>query len=419
MANPVTSGTTTKATPTLNLYEFVALMAMMTSLVALSIDSMLPALSQIGQALQAKDDHEAHLIVSIFFAGMAFGQLFFGPYSDARGRRETILVGLCVFGVGTLVCMQAQDMNTMLAGRLIQAFGVSGPRIAAMAIIRDLYVGDAMARVMSFIMMVFILVPMLAPVVGQAVLYFFSWQHIFTLFLVVAFIAGSWFFSRQPETLPATRRAAFSWRQFWRSSGFILTHMSVMGYTLAMGCIFGAFLAYLSASQTIFQEFYHTGELFPYIFATLAFSIGLASFFNGTMVVKLGMTRLIRVALIGVIVFALVFNAILWFYKGLPPLAVTISVMFCGFFFVGILFGNLNAMAMEPLGDMAGLGAAIIGSLSSMIAVPVALFIDSFLTSTLTPIGIGFLVFFVLAAVAVKTGERSRQAHGDSLTAEG
>ena len=184
--------------------------------------------------------------------------------------------------------------------------------------------------------------------------------------------------------------------------------MSVMGYTLAMGCIFGSFLAYLSASQTIFQEFYDTGEMFPYIFATLAFSIGLASFFNGTMVMRFGMSKLVRIALVGVIVFACLLNVILLNFDGLPPLIVTIATLFCGFFFVGILFGNLNAMAMQPLGDMAGLGAAIIGSLSSLIAVPVALSIDSFLTTNLYPIGLGFLVFFVLAAFSVYFAERER-----------
>lgn len=405
------SAAASRPTPSLPLYEFVALMALMTSLVALSIDAMLPALTQIGQALQAKDAHSAHLIVSVFFAGMAVGQLFFGPFADARGRRATILLGLCIFMLGSLVCMQAESMTTMLIGRLIQAFGVSGPRIAAMAVIRDLYVGDAMARVMSFIMMVFILVPMLAPIVGQTVLLFFSWRHIFSLFLVVAVIAGSWFFLRQPETLSKARRQRFSWARFGRSSWYILTHISVMGYTLAMGCIFGAFLAYLSASQTIFVDFYATGDWFPLIFATLAFSIGLASFFNGTMVMRFGMSRLVRVALLGVLVFAVVFNLVILAYQGLPPLLFTLSIMFSGFFFVGILFGNLNAMAMQPLGEMAGLGAAIIGSLSSIIAVPVAMTIDHFLTDNLFPIGVGFLVFFAMASVAVHFAEQAREAH--------
>ncbi len=395
--------------PTLGLFEFVALMALMTSLVALSIDAMLPALIQIGEALHAEDLHDAHLIVSIFFGGMAFGQLFFGPYSDTRGRRETILLGIAIFVVGTVVCMMADDMTSMLVGRLIQAFGVSGPRVAAMAVIRDLYVGDAMARVMSFIMMVFILVPMLAPMVGQAVLTFFHWQHIFTMFLVVSIITGAWFMYRQPETLPADRRKKFTWLRFFVSSKFILTHVNVMGYTVAMGFIFGAFLGYLSASQTIFQEYYDLGTRFPFVFALLAFSIGLASFFNGTMVVRYGMRKLVGIALYGAVGFAAVFVIMLFMFSGLPPIKILIPVMFVGFFFVGILFGNLNALAMQPLGEMAGLGAAIIGSLSSLFAVPIALFIDSFLEGNLYPIGFGFLVFFSLAFASVRFANREAE----------
>lgn len=405
-----TSSTGTHATPTLGMVEFVALMASLTSLVALSIDAMLPALSQIGEALGVTDPHQPHLIVSVFFVGMAIGQLFFGPYADSRGRREALLTGLIVFCIGTVICMLADSLEMMLVGRVVQAFGVSGPRIAAMAIIRDLYVGEGMAKVMSFIMMVFILVPMLAPIVGQTVMLLASWWHIFTLFLGVAVLTGCWFFIRQPETLPASHRRPFSWRRFAASSRFILTHKSVMGYTVAMGFIFGSFLAYISASATIFQDFYGVGELFPLVFATLAFSIGLASFFNGTMVMKFGMSPLCRIALKGVVAFAVIFTVLIGIYGGLPPLWLTITTMFTGFFFVGILFGNLNAMAMQPLGNMAGLGAAIIGSLSSLFSVPIALFIDSFLTTNLYPIGLGFLCFFILALVSVRVAEKARQA---------
>lgn len=397
--------------PVLGLIEFVALMASLTSLVALSIDAMLPALLQIGESLNVEEAHHTHLIVTFFFVGMALGQMFFGPFSDSRGRRLTILVGLCIFALGTFVCMSATNLETMLVGRVIQAFGVSGPRIASMAIIRDLYVGDAMARVMSFIMMVFILVPMLAPIIGQTVMDLSSWFHIFTLFLVVASLTGAWFFTRQGETLPRSKRKPFSVQQFIASSRFILTHPEVMGYTFAMACIFGAFLAYLSASQTIFQVFYNVGDMFPYIFATLAFSIGLASYFNGKMVMKFGMRRLCRFALKGANGFACVYLVLLLIFDGLPPLWLTVSTMFVGFFFVGILFGNLNAMAMQPLGEMAGLGAAIIGSFSSLFSVPVALFVDSFLAGNLLPIGYGFSVFFALSYVAVRFAEKVREGH--------
>ncbi|MEC8374834.1 MAG: Bcr/CflA family drug resistance efflux transporter, partial [Pseudomonadota bacterium] len=158
--------------------------------------------------------------------------------------------------------------------------------------------------------------------------------------------------------------------------------------------------------------YYDMAEWFPYIFAILAFSIGLASYFNGKMVMRFGMRKLCRFALKGVNIFALIYVGLLYAYDGLPPIALTVSVMFIGFFFVGILFGNLNAMAMQPLGDMAGLGAAIIGSFSSLFSVPIALFVDSFLSGTLMPIGLGFLVFFGLAYVSVRYAEKVRDSEG-------
>jgi DHA1 family bicyclomycin/chloramphenicol resistance-like MFS transporter len=383
----------------IGLFEFVALMATMTSLVALSIDSVLPALSQIGAYLEVTDSRQTHLIVSVFFVGMALGQLFYGPLSDDKGRRYVIISGLIVFAVGSLVCINAESLEVMLIGRVIQAFGVSGPRVATLAVIRDKYEGEAMARVMSFIMMVFILVPMLAPIFGQTILFWFSWQHIFSSFLIYGLLIGLWFFIRQPETLPKEKRLPFSWSQLRISSKFILTHKLVMCYTLSSGTIFGAFLAYISSSQTLFQEIYDTGELFPMYFAMLAFSIGLASFINGNLVMRLGMRKLCTWAMLGWLLFSSVLTSLCFVYDGVPPLWQFVSVLFCTFFCIGILFGNVNSMAMQPLGAMAGLGAAIIGSLSSIISVPTAIFIGSFIDSSITPVALGFLGFGSLSFV--------------------
>ena len=377
----------------ISLFEFVALMATMTSLVALSIDSVLPALSQIGAYLKVTDPSQNHLIVSLFFVGMAFGQLYYGPLSDDRGRRYVIISGLIVFAIGSLICINAESLEVMLIGRVIQAFGVSGPRIATLAVIRDKYEGEAMARVMSFIMMVFILVPMLAPILGQTILFWFSWQHIFLSFLVYGTLIGLWFFARQPETLAKEKRLPFSWSQLWISSKFILSHKLVMFYTLSSGTIFGAFLAYISSSQTLFQDIYNTGELFPMYFAMLALSIGLASFINGNLVMRLGMRKLCNWAMLGWLIFSSVLTALCFAYDGVPPFWQFVSVLFCAFFCIGILFGNVKAMAMQPLGDMAGLGAAIIGSLSSIISVPAAIFVSSFIDASITPVALGFLGF--------------------------
>ncbi|MFT6734940.1 MAG: DHA1 family bicyclomycin/chloramphenicol resistance-like MFS transporter [Polaribacter sp.] len=391
--NSIPSNTNNTPKADIGLFEFVTLMALMTSLVALSIDAVLPALSQIGADLKITDPRQSHLIVSLFFIGMAFGQLYYGPLSDSKGRRYAIISGLIIFAIGSLVCMNAESLEVMLIGRVVQAFGVSGPRIATLAVIRDKYEGEAMARVMSFIMMVFILVPMLAPIFGQTIMFWFSWQHIFSSFLIYGLLIGLWFFVRQPETLPKEKRLAFSWPQLWTSSKFILTHKLVMFYTISSGTIFGAFLAYISSSQTLFQHIYDTGELFPMYFAMLAFSIGLASFINGTLVMRLGMRKLCTWAMLGWMFFSAVLSVLCLVSDGVPPLWQFVSVLFCAFFCIGILFGNINAMAMQPLGEIAGLGAAIIGSLSSIISVLSAVFIGSFIDASITPVALGFLGF--------------------------
>jgi DHA1 family bicyclomycin/chloramphenicol resistance-like MFS transporter len=393
----------------LQLVEFILLMALLTSLVALSIDAMLPALEVIGAELNSVSSQQTYLIVSIFFIGMAAGQLFFGPFADARGRRLTILVGLIIYLIGTAVCYFASSIEVLLVGRAIQAFGVSGPRVASVALVRDLYVGDAMARVMSFTTVIFILVPMLAPLVGQVVMLHFGWRHIFTVFAIVAIISAMWFFSRQKETLTRPNRAKFNFRLYWQSMLWLVKQPAVMGPALGMGFIFGAFLAYLSGSQTVFQGVYDTGQYFPILFALLAFAIGSASLFNGIMVVRLGILKLVTFALKMAVVFGLALTLASIFYDGIPPLWLFLSLMFFGFFFIGVLFGNLNSLAMIPVGHMAGVGAAFIGSFTSIIAVPIAILIGSFLVDTVTPIALGFLVFGTLTYFAVTIGIKYTQ----------
>ena len=397
----------THAKATLSLLEFVALMALLSSLVALCIDAILPALSQIGTALNSSGAQQNHLMISLFFIGMAFGQLFFGPFADTKGRRATIMLGLVIFALGTGICMVANSMEMMLFGRFVQAFGVSGPRISCMAIIRDIYVGNQMAKVMSFIMMVFIMVPMIAPIMGQLIMQLFNWWYILVAFLVIGLLTGIWFMLRQPETLTKANRQPFSMTQATISAKFILLHRQVMAYIGVMGCIFGAFLAYISASQTIYQEMYDMGDWFPYIFATLAFSIGIASYINSQLVERFGMVRLCHIALYGHIVVSFFILLMALYYDGMPPIAMFIASLFIDFFFVGIIFGNMNSLAMQPLGQVAGMGAALIGAISSAISVPIAIFVDSFLTTNILPIIIGFLIFGLISLLLFKLAGRA------------
>ncbi|MBE1286284.1 MAG: Bcr/CflA family efflux MFS transporter [Alteromonadaceae bacterium] len=390
------------AQATLSLPEFVTLMALLTSLVALSIDTMLPALSMIGDDLNSPSMQHTHMIITLFFFGMAFGQLVFGPICDSFGRRFGVYLGSLIFCLGTLICMAATTMEVMLLGRLIQAFGVSGPRIATMAMIRDIYVGDRMARVMSFIMVVFIMVPMMAPIIGQAILRYFTWHYIFAFFFVMVILSVLWLALRQPETLVKADRRKFTWSEFFIASRFILTHREVWPYMLGIGLVFGGFLGYLGATQTIFVGFYDVGDWFAYIFAALAFSIGCASLVNAHLVERLGMVRLCQLALRGHLLLSVMFVIAQILYQGLAPLAVTIGLLFVNFFFVGILFGNINSLAMEPLGEVAGLGAALLGAISSVVAVLIALVVDAFLVDTLIPIGIGFVSCCILTMTLFK-----------------
>ena len=263
---------------------------------------------------------------------------------------------------------------------------------------------------MSFIMMVFVLVPMLAPVIGQLIMQIAGWWYILVSFLVMGAFTGIWFMLRQPETLTKDVRQPFSFSQTRESAQYIVTHRQVMAYIVLTGCIFGAFLAYISASQTVFQEIYNMGEWFPYIFATLAFSIGVASFINAQLVERFGMLRLCHIALHGHIITSFVLLITTLHFNGLPPVGLLIAGLFVDFFFVGILFGNMNSLAMQPLGQVAGIGAALIGSISSAIAVPIALFIDSYLSATITPIIIGFSLFGVVSLMLFQFAGKTPKA---------
>ena len=190
--------------------EFIALMALMVSIVAVSTDAMLPALTQIGQDLGVTQANNNQLVVTSFFLGLAVGQLFFGPLSDSIGRKSAINLGFAVFAVGCVLSLTASDLNMMLAGRVLQGIGAAGPRTVAVALVRDQYAGRGMARIMSFVMAVFILVPIAAPALGQGILLIADWRGIFWMFLGLAVLATVWLTVRQPETLPREKRRAFS-----------------------------------------------------------------------------------------------------------------------------------------------------------------------------------------------------------------
>lgn len=399
-----------KANPAPPGVEFVALMALTTSLVAMSIDTMLPALGTMANELGAAAPNDRQLVLSAFFAGLSIGQLACGPISDSTGRRPTLFFGIALFMLGNLICALTQSFGWLLVGRALSGFGAAAPRVVTIALIRDVYAGRGMARVMSFVSTVFILVPVLAPSIGQGVLSVTSWRAIFGALVLIAAADWLWFGLRQGETLPPERRKRFSVRSIAQSTAETFRNPITLGYMLATGSTFGAFIAYLSTVQQLFQEQYGLGKLFPVVFGALASAIGAASFVNGNLVMRFGMRRLSRIALLCNC--ALSSGAFIgaWLLHGHPPLFALITYMLVCFFFNGILFGNFNARAMEPMGHIAGVAAAVTGSVSGIVALLIGTPFGRAYDGTVLPLIAGYLTCGFLSLVLTEWAERSSTA---------
>jgi len=388
--------------------EFVALMALVFSVVALAIDAMLPALAEIGQELGAAHANDAQMIISIFVLGIVFGQAFFGPFSDSRGRKPAICIGFAVFSIGCLISIFSTSFADMLAGRFLQGLGAAGPRIVVVAMIRDLFEGRDMARVMSFIISIFILVPIVAPAMGQALLIVADWRAIFYAFLLLTVISVTWFSLRQEETLAPGHRIPFSPRRVLGRIREIGGTRVTMGYTMVTGLISGSFFGYLNSSQQIFQLQYELDRMFPLYFAVLAFSFGLATLLNSRLVVRFGMRIIAGTALVSMAIFSIVFLPFAWLMAGHPPLWTLMIYFLLSFFAMGLLFGNLNALAMEPLGHVAGTGSAFVGSVSTLIAVAAGAVIGQSYNGTVLPLVAGFALMSLLSLIMMRWAEAGR-----------
>ena len=370
--------------------EFIALMAMIMSLMALAIDAMLPALGAIGSSLNVLDPNDNQLVISSIFLGMSMGLMLYGPISDSFGRKKAIYLGVSIFLVGDLISLFAQDFSLMIVGRLLQGFGAAACRVVSIAMIRDKFSGKEMASVMSLIMMTFIMVPALAPSVGQFILLFAPWQGIFVLLFVFALCALLWLHLRQGETLAPENRIPFSYNNIKSGVLETLKHPISLPYTLAGGIMFGSFIGYLSSSQQILQLQYQTGELFALYFGVLALALGLASFANSKLVMNFAMEKLCTIALSALSLISIIFFIYAQAMQGQPPLLAFMIYLGLTFFCFGILFGNFNTLAVHPLGHIAGVATSVISTVSTFISVLIGAQIGQLYDGTVLPLVLGF-----------------------------
>ncbi|WP_319411203.1 multidrug effflux MFS transporter [uncultured Cohaesibacter sp.] len=360
------------AEPNMPFAEFIVLMALLMSLAALCTDSIMPAFGVIGEEFGHNTPQELQKIITIFFAGLAIGQLIYGPLSDQIGRKSGMFIGLVIFIIGNLISWFSTSFEMLLLGRFLQGFGVAGPRIVMIALIRDLYAGREMARIMSFVMGLFIFVPALAPITGQTIMAISGWRSVFFSFILLSSIGGIWLAIRQNETLHASRRIRVTPTNLWRGTKIIFTTPSCLGYMVAVGFVQGPFMLYLSTAQHLFQSTYGLGTLFPYAFAGLAISLGFASFMNSKLVLRFGMRYLVRRALVAIIFISALTLACTMPFDFIPDLWMLFLFFSPLFFCTGLLFGNMNTLAMEEVGNVAGLASAWVGAISTLIAMTIA-----------------------------------------------
>ncbi len=385
----------------LNQREFVALMALLMSLVALSIDAMLPALNQIGSSLGVVNKNDSQLIISTVFLGMSFGLMIYGPLSDSFGRKKSIYLGVSIFIAGSFLSMLATNFTMMLVGRFLQGFGAASCRVVSVAMIRDQFSGREMGKIMSLIMIVFVMVPALAPSLGQFILIFSQWRTIFGVLIILGALGIIWLWKRQPETLLVENRVAFSFSTILAGAKETIINPIARGYTIAAGLGFGAFVGYLSSAQQILQGQYKVGDSFAVYFGCLALAIGLSSFINSKLVMKLGMERLCKYALIIITLLSGSFYLYLFKTSGHPPLSFLMTYLALTFLCIGILFGNLNTLAVSPLGHIAGVANSVISSVQTLISVGFGAMIGLSYDGTVIPLVQGFFFLAIASLITI------------------
>ncbi len=378
--------------------EFIAMMAMIMATVAFSTDAMLPALPQIGADLSPDSPNRAQLIVTSFILGLGVGTLIAGPLADRFGRKPVILFGATLYCFAAMLCFLSPTLDTMLVARVVMGIGSAAPRVLSVAMVRDLYSGRDMARILSFIMIIFTIFPAMAPAIGAMIMAFTQWRGIFVAFAIFAILSTGWLMLRQPETLPAKDRRPLHIKTLWAATHEVFAHptarLSILIQTLAMAMLFTV----LSSTQPVFDVTYGQGAHFHYWFAGISLSAISASLLNAKLVMRLGMRAIIKAMFLGQMALSAVMAIVV-----LMDLPTTVELLFYVvwtasiFFQIGLTIGNLNTLALEPMGHIAGTAASLVTSTATVgsviIAIPLGLSFDG----SPLPFAIGF---FVLAAIA-------------------
>ena len=377
--------------------EFIALIAMMFATIAFSIDAMLPALPEIGATLSPDNINRAQLIITSFVLGMGIGTFFTGPISDAFGRKPVIFGGVILYIISAAAAWAAQSLELALLARVTMGLGAAGPRVVAMAVVRDLYSGREMARVVSIAMMIFTLVPAVAPMLGSVIIAFSSWRGIFAAFAAFALIIALWMGVRLPETLERQDRRPVRPALMAAALKEMVTHPTVRLSIIAQCLCLGMLFTMITLVQPAYDVVFDRAESFPYWFFGVALVAGTGSLLNAVLVVRLGMRRMVTWALASQIGLA---SAML-VLESMPldnsvAFGLFVAWQTSVFFMAGVTLGNLNAMGMEPMGHIAGMAASVMGAISTVVAAAIAAPVGLLFDGSLLPLTAGILIMAFL-----------------------
>ncbi|HUG60704.1 MAG TPA: multidrug effflux MFS transporter [Methylomirabilota bacterium] len=389
--------------------EFVAIIALLMALTAMSIDILLPAFPMIARDFQVADGNNLQYLVYIYMFGFAAMQLVYGPISDALGRRPVMMVGVAIYLVGCALAYVAPSFETLALARAIQGMGAASARVLTVSIVRDRFGGRDMAQVMSFVMMIFIMVPIVAPALGGLLIAIGDWHMVFAVMFLIGVLALVWYGVRMPETMHPEFRLPLSPGRIAAAAGFCLRQRVTIGYANAMGLLLGCLMGYIGSAQQIFEgEVYGLGVWFPLAFGLLALAIGLGSFINARLVQTVGMRRLTHAALIAAAVAAGSLAIVSIVYGGKPPLLVFGGLLGVFNLAFALAMPNCNALSMQPLGAVAGTASSLIGFYTTLMGTLLGLSVGLSFDGTVTPLAVGFFAICVAALIVVAITEGGR-----------
>ncbi|MDO1584535.1 multidrug effflux MFS transporter [Rhizobium oryzicola] len=388
--------------------EFIGLMAMLMALNALAIDVMLPALQNIGESLHVDNVNARQYVVSSYLFGFGFAQLIYGPITDRFGRRAPMIFGLSLYIICSLAIVIVPSFAGLLVLRFIQGAGAASTRVVTVSIVRDVFGGRAMAEVMSLIMMVFMIVPIIAPGTGQVIMLFSNWHMIFLFIGAVAAAVLIWMWLRLPETLASEDVRPLTLKSIAEGFRIVLTNRIALCYTISATFIFGALFGFINSAQQIYVGIYGLGVWFPLAFAAVAAFMSLSSFLNSKLVGRYGMRRLSHASLLGFILVTCLWMVVQLVGPEPMPFAVFLTFFGLSMFQFGWIGANFNSLAMEPLGHVAGTASSVLGFMSTVGGAAIGAVIGQAFNGTALPLIAGFSTVSLIGLVFVLIAEKGR-----------